>query len=432
MSTTCGTEAEVSAAQEASILESIDVSVFHAPSSDGGQPSDGVDIDGSMAAHVTDEAIPVEALAEVIVEGADKPHGAIGRRNDDATRAAPDAEEARGEAETLPPPDDGGLSLLRHLPPLPRPHYAAMLQERAIGASLTGVICAICIGIVHGLVSAAEKWSHGDIPDVVCFVVVYVAYGLSGMAVVLELFLLLGCKGVIRRSKTTTLPLPPEVLAYLQKTEASQRPEGQVGMRNLVGSDGRTYCVRCCVWREESRPAKPFHSPMPCIKLCDVCEVDDFDTVHSHHCSTCGSCVDGYDHHCGVLGVCITETNMFAFRGLLTLGVLGPLAALLIAPTILSVATLLAVDWAHGGPIAVTILVIEVLVAASSAAFCTLGNPLECLLECAMGGPLTALLNCAGCGSRHRHPLGMSRAWASAAGEKSESRRRRFWKLKGE
>jgi len=100
-------------------------------------------------------------------------------------------------------------------------------------------------------------------------------------AVVCLLYLLLGEAGIIRRSAETCYPIPKEITDRLQESGA----EGLQWMTNVKGSDGKSYCVRCCVWRPPE----------------------------SHHCSVCQRCVTGFDHHCGIFGRCIVQGNMVCF-----------------------------------------------------------------------------------------------------------------------
>lgn len=109
----------------------------------------------------------------------------------------------------------------------------------------------------------------------------YVFFSLTGCAVLMMLALLFGDPGVIPPNKD-----PPPDSPVLLSGGAQQNP---------VGEGGRTYCVRCHVWRP------PF----------------------SHHCSTCKRCVRMFDHHCGVIGRCVAEKNHRWFALLLSCAMLA-------------------------------------------------------------------------------------------------------------
>lgn len=91
----------------------------------------------------------------------------------------------------------------------------------------------------------------------------------------------------VKRTPETCFPQPPAVAARLRDGIALE------GMDNLH-EDGRTFCVRCLVWRPESG--------------------------RIHHCSTCERCSVDFDHHCFVYGRCVAggwgRGNLGFFRGL--------------------------------------------------------------------------------------------------------------------
>lgn len=99
-------------------------------------------------------------------------------------------------------------------------------------------------------------------------------------------FILCAGAGVIHRSPNTCYPIPEEVLQHLQGND-------EACPKSNISESGRTYCIRCFVWR----PAG----------------------YHSHHCSTCQRCVTNFDHHCGVFGRCIVGGNMPCFVGMIAM-----------------------------------------------------------------------------------------------------------------
>jgi len=104
------------------------------------------------------------------------------------------------------------------------------------------------------------------------------------------LYLLFGDNGEVRRSARTCYPIPRPVLDQLAENKSCE------SMRNISGPAGRTYCVRCLVWRPGEQEGGP-----------------------GHHCSICQRCVVGFDHHCGVFGRCITTANLPCFYTLIVL-----------------------------------------------------------------------------------------------------------------
>lgn len=75
-----------------------------------------------------------------------------------------------------------------------------------------------------------------------------------------------GDPGTIKRSPETCFPQPELVKERLRNGLTLD------GVGNL-SEDGRTFCIRCLVWRP--------------------------DDVETHHCNTCQRCVTDFDHHCG-------------------------------------------------------------------------------------------------------------------------------------
>ena len=109
-------------------------------------------------------------------------------------------------------------------------------------------------------------------------------------------------------------------------------------MQNIK-EEGRSYCVRCCLWRDETEP-KPggllgFCLPSPSRRRVR--------RVKLHHCSTCQRCVRDFDHHCGVFGRCIAGTwrsgNMPFFGLIILMGYAGAITA--VAATVTGMSSIL-------------------------------------------------------------------------------------------
>ncbi len=191
-------------------------------------------------------------------------------------------------AETAPGVDqDMDVELLpTPLPPLPAPNKKEQLAESACGASLVsclvGTFCAVTIGFGTQMAEPARS-------ILISLIVLeaVIAFGcLAG--------LLWGDPGVIRRTAETCFPVPSAVAERLAGGGSTS------GMSNIVDG-GRTYCVRCFLWRE--------HNGQPPVCISEngcTCErsAGGLSPMSTHHCSTCQRCVRYFDHHCGVFGRC--------------------------------------------------------------------------------------------------------------------------------
>lgn len=162
------------------------------------------------------------------------------------------------------------------LPPLPR-RGRAYYFEPIYGVMLVAGLCVSLIQAVCGIASLealADSWPVAIARELTwCFAVV---------AAACTAFIVLGHAGEIRRSQATCYPIPDKVREMLL---ASQSPES-LG-QNVEHSSGRSYCVRCLVWRPPGQAA--------------------------HHCRVCNRCVHGFDHHCSTFGRCIVRSNMPCF-----------------------------------------------------------------------------------------------------------------------
>ena len=165
------------------------------------------------------------------------------------------------------------------LPPMPEPDYRGMRSEACYGNCLVLTLIVLFVAPVHMSYTS----------DTVMYLLLIYAEAI--IAIVALLGLMWGDPGTIKRTPQTCFPLPGAIAEQLR-----------AGHRNLIGSGragniherGRTFCVRCLVWRHN-------------------------ETVH--HCRTCQRCVADFDHHCGVFGRCIAGEgfagNMGYFKTLI-------------------------------------------------------------------------------------------------------------------
>ena len=185
------------------------------------------------------------------------------------------------------------------LPALPRP-ASRQRTECRMGCGIVLTIVATCVMATHGgvrtLECAPRRWDW----------LLYVVYAEAAVALLCLAGLVFDDPGTVRRSRLTCEPVPPEARAKLQNMAPPN-------LQNVTGADGRTFCVRCYVWRPREPPAYDgdrFHAH-----------------ANAHHCSTCQRCVTDFDHHCGVFGRCIAGDgfagNMGYFKTLILMGVLG-------------------------------------------------------------------------------------------------------------
>jgi len=174
------------------------------------------------------------------------------------------------------------------------PVYTEMRSEAACGCTFVLFLIGLFVAMVHGFAGGS-----GNVPKQIMQVGLIAIYTEAGLALFCLSALMLGNPGVVKRSERNTFPLPAEVCERLGKGLALE------GLENVRGDGGRSFCVRCMVWRSSD----------------------------AHHCSTCQRCVERFDHHCGVFGRCIAGRgclagNMRFFKSLIGLGMMGGLTAL--------------------------------------------------------------------------------------------------------
>jgi len=170
---------------------------------------------------------------------------------------------------------------LSNLPKLPTPDYKAMRSQNACGNVFVLSLIAFYTSQVY-LCGEEGK-------DIYAALI----YSEAVIAIICLLGLALGDPGVVKRSRETCFPLPNAI------SEALLAGKDLSSIRsNVRGDDGRTFCVRCFVWRPDN-------------------------AGEVHHCSICQRCVTHFDHHCGVFGRCICGRgfggNMGYFKVLISM-----------------------------------------------------------------------------------------------------------------
>ena len=203
--------------------------------------------------------------------------------------------------------EQGELPLSK-LPPMPPPNYNERCSESILGIAVVTVLVGLFVGVTHGVAVGPNVNSTN-------WVALLFIYAEAAIAFICLAGILFGDPGVVKRSRETCYPIPPEVAERLQRNES-------LSSMSNIEVDGKVYCVRCLVWRPRSAQSR-------------------FEGVHStHHCSTCQRCVVDFDHHCGVFGRCIAgkglSGNMKYFTTIITMAVLGMVTCLV--PTLMSVA----------------------------------------------------------------------------------------------
>ncbi len=197
---------------------------------------------------------------------------------------------AADDDETTSLTEEGETLSIAQLPPMPRPRRAEQLGESTLGVFVVTVLVGLLVGVTHGIAVGPGTQNNNWLP--LLFI-----YAEAALAYICLLGLLCADPGTIKRTRATCYPIPPDVAARLKSGEPLTDLAGN------ISRDGRSYCVRCLVWRDKSADSR-------------------FEGSHSiHHCSTCQRCVVDFDHHCGVFGRCIAGSgfsgNMKYFKGIL-------------------------------------------------------------------------------------------------------------------
>jgi hypothetical protein len=169
---------------------------------------------------------------------------------------------------------------ISELPELPRRSKKYFAQP-FLGLCLVGSVSTLCVSLTRELASENDnsqfvKKLH------------YIVCACAAMAGTSTAYIIFGKAGEVRRSDSTCYPIPKEVAVRLMQKQPLD------GLGNIVCSaDGRSYCVRCLLWR----PAQQRY-------------------MRSHHCQICQRCHMDFDHHCAVFGRCIVGGNLIPFRTL--------------------------------------------------------------------------------------------------------------------
>lgn len=201
---------------------------------------------------------------------------------------------------------------LARLPPLPTPQHGRRNLQVTCGVIVIGCIIVLMLGIAVLQLMSFMDWYNGAILAVIA--------ADAAVAVACLLGVLLVDPGVVQRTRATVLPLPKEVQELLD----SKKNWAHGDSTNIVGADGRTFCVRCLVWRPDGsdRTLERERECGFCLESGGpgLCAGGGRRSVH--HCSICQRCVVDFDHHCGVLGRCIggkcfSSGNITYFYGLL-------------------------------------------------------------------------------------------------------------------
>mmetsp|Transcript_120796 Transcript_120796/g.352849 ORF Transcript_120796/g.352849 Transcript_120796/m.352849 type:complete len:242 (+) Transcript_120796:77-802(+) len=182
---------------------------------------------------------------------------------------------------------------LKDLPPLPS-RTVGYWTEPWCGIVTVSGISALLISLTTGSVDAEVT-----VDQSVCGLLVTAIWSWAGIALICTAYIIFGRAGEIRRCPAACYPIPGEVAQRLVSLQSLE------GLQNVNGPEGRTYCVRCLVWRPPPKVAG-----------------------RSHHCNICQRCVTGFDHHCGVFGRCIVDGNMPCFYLVMAMFFLGTVTSI--------------------------------------------------------------------------------------------------------
>ena len=173
-------------------------------------------------------------------------------------------------------------------PPMPTPDHARRCRESIRGTITVVCICAFSGGVAQWLASG------GGAPALSEEVASWLATALWSEIIVAAVCLA-GLRwsdpGVLRRDPWQQLP--DDIAAKLLGCKPLPDENVRVG--------GRTFCVRCLLWR----PALP-----SAAGLASSAAGGHEQGPKVHHCSICQRCVSNFSHHCGFFGRCIAGRGL--------------------------------------------------------------------------------------------------------------------------
>lgn len=219
------------------------------------------------------------------------------------------------------------------LPPLPTPNHARRYRESSVGAVAV-------LSLVVTFLSVAA-WLHAGgandaiLPAVLrdAFACFFCTYAL--VAAVCLAYLRWGDPGVLTCDRSMQ-NVPEEIRHLLLAGE-------ELPKQNLTDASGRSFCVRCLIWRpppnSQAKAGEPtkqatstWWASVTAIAavVMGIRESDQGDG-NVHHCSVCQRCVGGFSHHCSFFGRCIAKKNRKYFDTIITMGNSTALTTLLLA-----------------------------------------------------------------------------------------------------